>query len=142
MAVPTATALRQAIRAFLDQEGASSAYRNLTPELRRIDKVLGTASTRDDNPSPGHIAARLAGSTEKQPPAEPDTPGKDLDNVQRPGGDKPFAGIKRPETAKALATLRFKNDKHVHSRQDSEQRRNAQPATAKAKGDSAVGVGE
>lgn len=117
MTVPTATALRQAIRTFLDQEGDTPANRALSQQLRQIDTTLGTVATRDDNPSPGRIAARLAGSTEKQPSgkAKPDTPGKDLNNVQRPGGDKPFAGIKRPETARALARMRFTKDKQVHN---------------------------
>jgi hypothetical protein len=138
VAVPTVTALRQAIRAYLDEEGASPADQSLSQQLRQIDTTLGTVATRDDNPSPGRIAARLAGSTEKQPSgkAKPDTPGKDLNNVQRPGGDKPFAGIKRPETARALARMRFTNDKQVHN--DAQKGATAEDAKGSR---SAVGVG-
>lgn len=95
-----ASALRKEIESFLRENPSSPA----ADSLRSAAGALG-------EPSPGERAAREAGSRsqEQSSDAKPNTPGRDMDNAESPGkSGNPFGGIRKRETAKELARLRFK----------------------------------
>src|SRR5690242_20714670 len=104
MASQSAAALRKAIRDYLSANEGSP----IAGELQKVDRALGSDSGPAPD-SPGHRAAMDAAGG---PPAKPNTPGADMNNAQPPGqsgGGSPFQGIKRADTAKKLARLRFKS---------------------------------
>lgn len=104
----SADSLRKEIEAFLRENPKSPA----AGSLRSAVGALG-------EPSPGERAAREAGSGDQEDrkarglpsdlDSKPNTPGRDMDTAKPPGkSDNPFGGIKKSETAKQLARLRFK----------------------------------
>lgn len=115
----SASALKRAIRDFLAENGDSPA----ADDLRKAEKALGAADSPGQRDTPGSRAARGAAGgggdqedrnargfpsdLKKGGDAKPDSPGADMNNAP----SIPFKGIKRRETAKALAHMRFKKDK-------------------------------